>query len=230
MLQQINPYNEEQFKEEFSQTDIFKQLSKDYDEVRWDNFSSTIHGSLTPRRVLAKRMFTACTFFYLKYLTEINPDIIYDIGCGSNVFKNYIPNIIGIDPNYPDYRDMCGTFDSTFVTDHENEFQAAYAINSLHFVPITEINQRLSDFIKVIKPGGRGFITINSLVVHYSTPGELRYNMGIHNLIDNFNKLIELIEVPNVNVLVCDFQDSNHPGDEFNGDIRIVFEKPIQNI
>ena len=214
-----------QFKEEFSQTDIFKQLTQDYDEVSWEENPVA---ALTTRYILANRIFAACPFFYLKYLTELNPTTIYDIGCGPNMFKKYIPNIIGIDPNHEDYRDLPGVFDSTFASEHENEFQAAFAFNSIHFAPIADINQRIRDFIKVIKPGGRGVITINSSVPHIITPVKVQYQMGINNFMDTFNKLIETIELPNVDILVCDFQDIGKPGNEINGDIRIVFEKPIQ--
>jgi SAM-dependent methyltransferase len=226
MLHQINPYNEEQFKEEFSQTDIFKQLTQDHDRILWE--ADMPWHRLTPRYLLANSMFTACSFFYLKYLTELNPTTIYDIGCGANMFKKYIPSIIGIDPDNEDSRDLPGVFDSDFANNHENEFQAAFAFNSIHFVPITGINQQVSDFIKVIKPGGRGVITINSLVVHIMTPVDVQYNMGINNFMGTFNKLIETIELPNVDILVCDFQDNGQAGNEINGDIRIVFEKSIQ--
>ena len=97
MLEDIQPYNAVEFRRRFINTQLYQQLTRDFDEITfsstWEGFG---HG--TPRqhwadRSLWRTKFSAVPFYYLEFLTQQNPKEIYDLGCGWNVFKRYIPNI-----------------------------------------------------------------------------------------------------------------------------------------
>ena len=73
-------------------------------------FNDEIHQRSTPRYSIILGVIPCATFYYLNYLSEINPSEIVDIGCGMNFFKDILPNVIGIDPEhtYADIQDEIG--------------------------------------------------------------------------------------------------------------------------
>jgi len=124
-MQNINPYDESKFKNKFCRTEIYNQLVYNYGEdglVWTKNFylddriktTNSYHQGATPRSRYPL-FFSASVFYYLLPLLEINYDTIYDLGCGSNMFKPYIPRLKGIaaewshwdkikDPSWPDVK------------------------------------------------------------------------------------------------------------------------------
>jgi hypothetical protein len=120
MIENINPYNETEFKKIFINTEIYKKLEQDFGETNliWNNRFDDGVKSVAPIRGCTPRAsfpehFSATIFYYLLPLLEKNYDTIYDIGCGANMFKPYIPRLIGIgeewssydnvkDPSWPD--------------------------------------------------------------------------------------------------------------------------------
>ena len=115
-MENIAPYNENEFISVFKTTEVYKKLRCDYtdDKLVWHKFfhlgntiksiteerSSVLRtgGYSTPRAY--KEEFSASIFYYLLPLLEKNPKKIYDLGCGKNMFKPYLPNIIGIGAEY----------------------------------------------------------------------------------------------------------------------------------
>ncbi len=161
-------YNKEKFLESFSQSDIFNKLSKKYkylfseyseidEELSVPDYESSVprHGS----HEINSSVFVYSFFYYLEFLLEKKPNLIADIGCGRNFIKEYIPNIIGFDLT-PE-ADIQRWFDDKFVTDNLKKFDAAFAINAIHFISLTQFANRIIEFGKIIKPGGRGFLTFN---------------------------------------------------------------------
>ena len=170
MIQQnLNAYNEEQFFKEFTTTEIYQQLSQDYPKIYFDNTTPYIQ-SPTPRQRLAESFvesgFSAVSFYYLEYLTRHNPDVIYDLGCGANYFKRYIPNIMGIGNEPPDsmfFRgDISGQFDQQWVEENQGKIASIFSICALHFIPITQMRQQVLDLASTLIPGGRAYIALNT--------------------------------------------------------------------
>jgi len=93
----LNPYNSSEYEKFFKTTLLYKKISKNYDLVSFDNDLMQIINGLTTRTVLSLSILDAAPFYYLQYLTDLNPSKIYDIGCRANLFKKYVPNLIGID-------------------------------------------------------------------------------------------------------------------------------------
>ena len=84
-------YNKTSFSKEFFQSDIYKQLIKDYQQVHESLAEYDDNFMYSPRRTYAadNSIFYYGTFYYLQMLLEKNPKTILDLGCGRNLFKKY---------------------------------------------------------------------------------------------------------------------------------------------
>jgi hypothetical protein len=169
MIQQnINAYNEEEFRKAFETTEIYQKLKQDFDEISFEN-TVLWDFAPTPRQRLAssrKSVFSAVPFYYLNFLTQHNPDVIYDLGCGANYFKQYIPTIVGIGEEPPEnkfYRgDISGQFDQQWVEENQGKIASIFSICALHFIPITQMRQQVLDLASTLIPGGRAYIALNT--------------------------------------------------------------------
>ncbi len=176
----INGIDYKNFESKFLQTEIGQQIIKDFDHVTCtaSNMPSIIFMrqkcGVTCRELLGSNdievkkpmtMVSIVTFYYLQFLQEINPTKIYDIGCGWNLWKRYIPNIHGVDCNGP-YADEIAYYNKDWVSAHERQLEAAFTVNMdvglKDNVPSTFANlpDHIMEFSKLIKPGGRGYISL----------------------------------------------------------------------
>lgn len=127
MSNNVEPYNETKFKSMFEKTEIYKKLKLNFSEnnLIWHKFfvnssDNTLIDSATPRQQ-SRSYFSVSVFYYLLPLLEKEYDAIYDLGCGANMFKTYLPHLIGIgaeracyltqynnikDPSWPDCKDL----------------------------------------------------------------------------------------------------------------------------
>jgi TRAP-type mannitol/chloroaromatic compound transport system substrate-binding protein len=85
-------YDKEKFLSQFSQSDIFKKLSSEYKHLYSDtadladaNILNEISASKPSHRteLVEKSIFLYSIFYYLNFLTELDPKTIADIGCGA---------------------------------------------------------------------------------------------------------------------------------------------------
>ena len=106
MLENLNSYNLEEFQTTFKYNHIYQRLVEDFGEENlvWDKFfnqpinlqnAPKVKRGSTPR-AQCTTLFSASVFYYLLPLLEIKYDLIYDLGCGANLFKPYIPRLVGI--------------------------------------------------------------------------------------------------------------------------------------
>jgi hypothetical protein len=158
-------FNREQFSQEFSTSKLYQQLVNDY---------STLYPEVTdipalekdsaykiPRTTLQDQgICVTSIFYYIDLLLEINPHMILDVGCGDNILKKYVPRIVGLDPMCP-AADIHGCFDDQFVKQHTGEYDCAMAVLSISNVSLLEFKNRINQFGKIIKKGGRGYITFS---------------------------------------------------------------------
>lgn len=242
MLENLNPYDENKFREWFVNTSIYESINRDSDKISWkkyiqdtfldgDTRSIEEHPGMTPRQFMTTRLSTVVSFYYLNYLLDAKPEFIYDIGCGVNWFKKYIPNVIGIgnepigNPFYGG--DIQGTFDEKFVEANREKFESVFSIDSIHFVSITKINDRIKSIVDILKPGGRAYVSLNFARLMDNTSAEefdSLFPAGKNNQLieDYIRKTINLGE----HLPLCIDIDCQTCYDEFmDGNIRIVFEK-----
>jgi hypothetical protein len=256
MQENVNVYNEGAFKSYFSQTDLLKTISKDYDYLLWEgvtnrstqkgvtNRSTQIQHHLTPTTNARKypRSFNVFLFYYLNFLLEKNPATMYDLGCGSNPFKPYIPYLIGIDPDLSQKNvDIIDQVDQTFIDSHQNHFESVFSVCALHFHPFTELRKVVDDFISMVKIGGRGFIALNVVRMFEREAIKKNINPIDHPFLKDLyigirvpkqevieeaeNLTKKLLSGLNCDILVFDVDYSKGFVNAFAGNIRIVFER-----
>jgi hypothetical protein len=224
--QNLNPYDPTQFKKQFESTDVCRNVSKDFDNLYWDQ-KIKFFDSLTPRYAVSTNTvgFSMIPFYYLQPLLGKNPTSIYDLGCGANLFKKYIPNIIGVDTHNGQicYPDIESQVDSEYIKTHQNYFKSVFSINALHFRPLTELRLVYEEFISMVSPGGRGFLSINlqrmldkeiSVIDELVVDGKVNYEHYVRTQLDNLPCKYLIFDV-NLDII-----------DEWlDGNIRLVFER-----
>ena len=224
----INAYDPNKFKKNFVETEIYQKLIFDYDcvgfEKNWQQFRF-----ITPRQHWAQAhpsYFSAVPFYYLDFLVKKNPKKIYDIGCGWNIFKKYIPNIIGIGAENPGdenfYADIHSFVDDEFIMRHQNYFESAFSICALHFVPLSNLKKVVLDFYSILAPGGTGWVALNLQRM-------LEHDLSIPKI--NSKSITDLdINIRNqiydigIDFLVVDI-DLTELNEFMNGNIRLVMQK-----
>lgn len=160
-IENIQEYNQEIFEPKFKQTKLYKQLNQEYDHVIFDTYNNKFI-EITPRELYGKRYFSAVPFYFIEILREKNPKEIYDLGCGWNIFKKYYPEIIGVGAELTNFLgDIHDIVDEDFIAKHQNYFESVFSINALHFIPLEDFQKRVIDFHSMIKPNGRGWLSLN---------------------------------------------------------------------
>ena len=226
MKQNFNVYDSTQFKKQFESTDVCCNVSKDFDNLWWDQ-KIKFFDSLTPRYAVSTNNvgFSMIPFYYLQPLLEKNPISIVDLGCGANMFKKYIPNIIGIDAPTGQicYPDIESRVDPEYIKTHQNYFESVFSINALHFRPLTELRLVYEEFISMVSPGGRGFLSVNlqrlidketTVIDELVVDGKVNYEYYVRTQLDNLPCKYLIFDV-NLDII-----------DEWlDGNIRLVFER-----
>ena len=177
-------YDKNEFLKEFSQTEVYKKLTQQYRHMFSDQHDIDV-GNVSHEdieRLSQKEDFHRSTlekfsiclysqFYYLGLIQENNPEVIADVGCGGNLIKKYISNVVGFDKTH--FADYYEWFDEKFIDNHYHEFSSAFSVNSIHFVSLVEFANRINNFGKIIKPNGLGFVTFNLLrMIEYTHPHE----------------------------------------------------------
>jgi hypothetical protein len=229
MQKNINSYNYLTFRPEFEKTEIYKQLDKEWDILIFDDQFGIVNRkgfpNTTHREQLASRKFTLAPFYYLNILCEQNPREIYDLGCGWNIFKKYIPNIIGVGEEPADgpgfHGDIWGRVDDEYVATHQNYFESVFSINALHFHPLSNLRKIATDFVSMIKPDGYGFLAINlARMLERDTD---RFGLYSNADLENYVRT-ELYNIPGVDYKVFDV--NLHQVNALNdGNIKFVCHK-----
>jgi len=248
-MKNINGYDMLQCQEYCKQLPFFNQLQSDFDNLSWSNndpvrslcnrFEDGINLSdiATPREyagTIKETFFSMVPFYYLKELFGKNPNQIYDLGCGWNIFKKYIPNIIGVSPKRKSKRpehfacaidhmaDVHGFVDKYYIATHQKFFESVFSINALHFRlgGLADFEKIVTDFASMIKPGGRGFLALNlARLIDFTSDDFLK---SLDNNYDHYVRTI--LQKINLNYIILDI-DFENMDCYMDGNIRIVFEK-----
>ena len=162
MQSNLNAYDKDNFQKRFPNTKLGKHVIAKYDYVSWEysNVAVQLEKNFLHRYQLESKILSAVPYYYLEYLLKHNPTTIYDLGCGNNVFKANIPNIVGLDPTF-DQADIKDYVDDDYIAGHQNYFESMFAINSLHFFPMRELRNQVQKIVTMMKPGARCFLALN---------------------------------------------------------------------
>lgn len=224
-LENVREYNQKTFEPFFKQTKLYGQISQEYDHIIFNSFNHGILKKFTPRQILAGgcKLFSAIPFYFIEMLKEKNPKNIYDLGCGWNIFKKYYPEIIGIGEEEENFfGDIHGVVNDEFVKNHYNYFESVFSINALHFISIEDFQEKVFDFYSMIKPNGRGWLSMNLQRLIDNTKNNNFHGFKLNDY-DAYirEKLIKL----DLNYYAIDINFLNEVDDGIDGNIRIVIDK-----
>lgn len=208
-MNNLNPYDQEEFEQEFRSTELFARLSEDHDYVLFDKHHRPDQlPSRTPREVLANRVAMGTTFYYLEKLMGSSP--VHDIGPGSNFFGRYYPQIIPEEI----------WFDRAFARNNPERYPNLMAINSLHFIPIERFKDRIDDVVATVQPGGKIFLTFNLDCMIQDNGWYGQKELALEYI------RAQLDDVKDVEWIVIDIiEDSDNCEDGIDGSVRLLFQK-----
>jgi hypothetical protein len=234
-MRNINEYNQDEFQTQFENTEICKKIKNDFDFLVWDKH---VHGDFlypTGRQYMGVRTCSMTSFYYIEKLLENNPPLVYDLGCGWNLFKRYHPTIIGISPDEVSndkvfFGDEFDFFDDEFVKYHREEYEAIMAICSLHYYPLSLLKETAPNFISLVKPGGRGYISFDiTTMLEREDPEILN---GLFGTAEPSSIQVDDYVIEQLSDLPCKYlifdADTVENKDQLDGDVRLVFEKPME--
>jgi hypothetical protein len=85
-------------------------------------------------------------------VNALNPNLVVDVGCGVNYFKNKITNLIGFDVvDYPGVDFVCAVEDMSVVP---GSVDVALALGSLQYTTRQQVHKDLSKIVSWLRPGG----------------------------------------------------------------------------
>lgn len=94
-------------------------------------------------------------------INSMNPKHVLDVGCGANIFKQYIPNVIGIDIVNTNADIVCDILDLDFP---DNYFDAIIAFTSLQFGDLENTYENFRILTAMLAEGGKMFVRMNPSV------------------------------------------------------------------
>lgn len=178
------------------------------------------------------KIFDITPHYYIKFLLDISPQSIIDIGCGANVFKKIYPNLIGMDADPNAKYDEFDHFDEEFVAARTNMYDAIVTINTIHFSPIDTLRNRLLMINQLLKPRGRAFVSTNFETWLMCT--DRKTLTSVFGPFPKFNDVMEYMHQEilstDLNFLVIDYPILSYSKestvrDDHNGNLRLVWEK-----
>jgi hypothetical protein len=199
--------------------DLYSKVVNDFDIV-----CDTCIGRTTPRFRIHKSIVLKDIFYYINLLYDNNPRSIIDLGCGECVWKDYFPNIIGVDrypSKYSSY-DFVGCFDEEFSKEHKNKYDCGMALGSLHYTNWNEIRTQIELAMEIVKD--RFLITLNFSIFD-------RYTSVLLNYLDKVKSLNDILSSLPYNIVMLDYpiqrgyslEDiTNNHG--VNGHVRFILE------
>lgn len=216
-MNNLNAYNSENFRKSFESTELACNLKQDFDLLTWETDIPTLDlMGMTPREYRGKRIFSMVPFYYILQL--VSSSKIYDIGCGWNIYKKYIPNIIGIDSRSSHfYADQIGSVDDAFVKKNTEKFENVMSMNALHFIPLSQFSDRIDQVLQMTKPGGKIFIMMN---VCHMIRAE---TTSIKNTASKYIR--DQIEIFRDEILCFELDDNRLQLNMSEGTLRVVLQK-----
>jgi hypothetical protein len=100
-------------------------------------------------------------------INALNPESVLDVGCGYHPFKGRIQNLVGIDP----YND-CADYEVD-ILDYKVKSQShdvIIALGSINFNSRSDIEQRFSQCVDLLKSGGKFYLRANPGITHKTGP------------------------------------------------------------
>jgi hypothetical protein len=99
--------------------------------------------------------------FYLLDTIEPGTNRCVDIGCGGNFLNQHNLNVWGVDCTNNTSTIQDEELTLTWYDDNYEKWSKAISMNAIHFYPVQEIGESLSNIENILTPGGTGVVTLN---------------------------------------------------------------------
>jgi len=146
------------------------------------------------------------TYSGYSLIDKVNPgELVLDVGCGFNEFKQHIPNLIGVDPAN-DLADVKLPIEF-FAADNNNnnKFDVAFCLGSINFGGENNILTQITSVVSCLKPKARIYWRCN--------PGRKDHGNSECENIDFYpwtiDKHIRFSELSGFRLLTCKWDDNN---------------------
>ena len=91
-------------------------------------------------------------------INSANPDVVLDLGCGNNIYKGKIKNLVGVDILDNNLQDVYAPIEDLPFDDNYADF--VLALGSINFGDDTLIDKQLSELKRVSKPNAKVFFRV----------------------------------------------------------------------
>ena len=152
---------------DFYKTDIYKQVIGHYDRVIEDPAKEVDLDWWSQTRVWDSYKITNLEPFYyiwqVQQTAQGNP--VLDYGCGPNEFKQFWPNIYGVDRlsfSNGSFFSLPDEVNDDFINTTDKTFFGIIAICSLHFKQKNAIIQDMNKLLERLSSGCRAYMTFNT--------------------------------------------------------------------
>jgi len=219
-LDDLNVYDQVEFKQKFMQSKIYKMIDAEAEIIIWEKNDERALYEFTPRHQFWFKIATMQSCYYIDLLYENNPSRIYDIGCGINWHKQFYPNIYGIAGDTGEEGEYFGDERGRWGEGLESKLtniEAMFAINALHFRSVNKIRTLIEEVISTLAINGRAYLSFNSRQIRKHTNKKITTIEVIKYL------RYDLAKIESVRWLVVDM-DSSYES-PMNGNISLVFER-----
>jgi hypothetical protein len=133
----------------------------------------------------------------LELINKIEPhEYVIDIGCGFNMFKNKIPNLLGIDPA----NDEADIKISIEEFEPDAKFDVALCLGSINFGDESVITKQISKIVSILKATSRIYWRCNSGSHDHIGDEDLNFFPWNEEWMRHFAKLF------NYNIIVMEYE------------------------
>jgi hypothetical protein len=202
------------WKENFKKTDLFKNEIQSKFHIH--DFSVDVWNVFLSRTYLWEKVITLLPFYFIdKFVTKSDTEQKFcDLGCGNNLFKQFYPNVHGVDPHFEKFRDE--ELYKGWYKDNQKKWSGVISVNALHFVPINFFKQTLISFRDLLIPDAYGYLALNyKRVENFSKKTTPEANKKI---------IEETLESLYNDIEMCLTYHDEHDDDGIDGNIHILFK------
>lgn len=111
-----------------------------------------------PIRTKGWRKWPDCGDNLIKEINSYNPELVLDLGCGNNIFKNEINNLLGVDILDNGLQDINAPIEDLPFED--NSVDVVLAFGSVNFGDEKLIDKQLTEIIRVCKPKAKIYFRV----------------------------------------------------------------------
>lgn len=200
---------------------LLGQLSNDF-HIITDNYIE-----LTPRYWIYKSVAFKNIFYYIDLIYTNSPETIIDIGCGECIWKDYYPNIIGLDTLQTEHsnEDINDYFDEQFSGSHSGHYSCGIALGSLHFNKWEDLSNVIENAMNVVTD--RFLFTFNfDRLDEHSKESAIQFNTSQEKVQYIEKTLTDLpYKVVMLDYAELDKTDMYHTFEQMcNGHVRFILE------